>query len=179
MAVGKCITGNVVKQNAGVVAHGGSISDSTRTYNLPLTTLTNNASNVGSSVKVAVLVESSGNLGTAKAIAGGVFSSFEKGQFVGKIIGKRIAQTDNTLLVSGANLITQKPINSIRTTNTGFLTALAWSSNKDGAPTYTLTQSAQAVDFREDKEVTTLGQLVYLNGSTTPIQADYQASNSH
>lgn len=178
MAVTTCIAG-AKNNNLSVIAQAGAVTDTQHTSSVTMNTLTLPVKIVGSKVYEAVSAASSGNLGTIRPYTAGVFSSFEKGQYIMKVGGNKISQVATTLLRSTANLIPHTSINFIKTTHTGFLTALAWSSNRDGDVTYTLTQSAQVPDFGTDDEVTTLGNLVYRTGKPLPVQAAYSTPNSY
>ncbi len=179
MATTKCISGNIqkLKGNAATIAQAGTVG-STENTGLSLITLAHNNREVGSVVFQAVSAASSGNLGTIRPYTAGTFGYMARGEYVGKVIGKKISGVANLINVSGANYVSKKTFNSIQTTHTGFLTALTWSSNRDGQPTYSLTQSAQAPDFNADKEITTLGNLVYRTGKPLPTQAAYPSKNS-
>lgn len=178
MATTKCISGNVQKKSgdAATIAAAGNVSG--KNTNKSLISLNVGSEQYGSTVKLAVSTESSGNIGTIKPYGAGVFQSYEKGQYIMKIAGNKISQVATNQFRGGANWMRQRPFNKIQSTHTGFLTALSWSSNRDGGPTYTLTQSAQFPDFGIDKETTTLGQLAYRTGKPIPVQGDYSTPTS-
>ncbi len=178
MAVTTCIAGGK-NNNLSIIAQAGAVANTQHTANVSMNTLNLPVKSVGSHVTQAVSAASSGNLGTIKPYSAGVFSSFEKNQYIMKIGGRKISQVPTTIMQSGANYMRQVPVNYIRTTHTGFLTGLAWASTRDGDVVYTLTQSAQALDFREDKEVTTLGNLVYKIDKPVPVQEAYRAKTSY
>lgn len=178
MATTKCINANAQKLSgdAATIAAAGNVSG--KNSNKSLIELNTGSEQYGSTVMLAVSTESSGNLGTIKPYGAGVFQSFEKGQYIMKIAGNKISQVATTLFNGGANWMRQRPFNKIQVTHTGFLTSLSWSSNRDGQPTYTLTQSAQAPDFGADHETTTLGSLVYRTGKPIPVQEAYDTPSS-
>lgn len=178
MATTTCISGNVQKLSgdAATIAAAGNVSG--KNSNKSLIALNTGPEMYGSTVKEAVSAASSGNLGTIRPYNAGVFQSFEKGQYIMKIAGNKISQVATTLFKGGANWMRQRPFNKIQVTHTGFLTELSWSSNRDGQPTYTLTQSAQAPDFGADHETTTLGSLVYRTGKPIPVQDSYDTPTS-
>jgi len=179
MATTKCISGNVQKNNAATIAQGGNVGNTAVNNSITLRTLAHKNQQVGSYVYQAVSAASSGNLGTIKPYTAGVFSSFEKGQYIMKIGGNKISQVATTTMKGGANYIKNRPFNKMQVTHTGFLTTFQWNSSRDGQPVYTLTQSAQAPDFGVDKETTTLGQLAYRTGKPLPVQGDYTTPNSN
>ncbi len=178
MATTKCINANAQKLSgdAATIAAAGNVSG--KNSNKSLISLNVGSEQYGSSVKLAVSANSSGNLGTIKPYGAGVFQSLEKGQYIMMVAGTKISQVATNQFRGGANWMRQRPFNKIQVTHTGFLTALTWSSNRDGQPTYTLTQSAQAPDFGVDKETTTLGQLAYRTGKPIPVQGDYSTPTS-
>ncbi len=178
MATTKCITGNVQKLSgdAATIAAAGAASG--KNTSKTLISLNVGSEQYGSTVMLAVSTESSGNLGTIKPYGDGVFQSWEDGSYIMKIAGTKISQVATNQFRGGANWMRQRPFNKIQVIHTGFLTAVSWSSNRDGQPTYTLTQSAQAPDFGVDRETTTLGQLAYRTGKPIPVQGDYSTPTS-
>jgi len=101
MASTTAIGGNPTRNNGATIMGAGNIDSSTTVTNNQ--TLLNNAFHVyDTGPFLAVSPDSSSNIGTTKALSAGVFAQMETGQYVGKIIGTRIAQTDDTFLRSGA-----------------------------------------------------------------------------
>jgi len=113
MATQKAISANTYKPegNTGVVFQGGAVDtvDGPIPRSLTIAESTDQHENTyGSKVVLAVSPAQSGNLGTAKALAAGVFAGQEEGKYVAKILGTRVAQTDNTFLRSGASDIASR-----------------------------------------------------------------------
>jgi hypothetical protein len=95
MATQAAVSGNVTKNDGGTLLHAGTIASS-RFANLTIATTTDNSKTYGSTVILDA------TYGTHKPLSAGVFGQMEVGQFVAKVLGTRIAQTDNTFLRSGA-----------------------------------------------------------------------------
>ncbi len=102
MATTTAVGATVPVNDGGTILHAGTIA-STRWSNLTLATTTIDNGKYGSLViEAGGSPGQSGNLGTLKPLSAGVFGKMEVGQFVAKVLGTRIAQTDNTFLRSGA-----------------------------------------------------------------------------
>jgi len=101
MATQAAVTGNVTKNDGGTLLHAGTVASS-RFVNMTLATVTDGGDNYGSKVFEAVSPNSSGNIGTFRPLSAGVFGKMEVGFYVAKVLGTRIAQTDDTFLRSGA-----------------------------------------------------------------------------
>ncbi len=177
MAVTTCKVG-ATQNNHSTIVQGGNTTDS-HTNSVTMNTLTLPVKVVGTRVYEAVSAASSGNLGTIRPYNAGIFSSFEKGQYIMRVGGNKISQVATTILRNTGNVIPHKSQNFIKTTHTGFLSQLAWNSSRDGDVVYTLTQSAQAPDFGDDHEVTTMGALVYKTSKPVPVQATYTTPTSY
>ena len=102
MATTTAVGATVAVNDGGTILHAGTIA-STRWSNLTLATTTIDDGNYGSKVvEAGGTPGQSGNLGTFKPLSSGFFGNMEAGQYVAKVIGTRIARTDNTFLRSGA-----------------------------------------------------------------------------
>jgi hypothetical protein len=96
----KCVSGNIIKNDSATVLHTGDGNSTVN--NLSLIENLTGQTRYGARTSLAVSPNSSGNLGTRKAVSGGLYSNIEKGNYIGKKYTSTINQSSNTFLRSGA-----------------------------------------------------------------------------
>lgn len=163
--------------NTGRILHAGAVTE-----NFSNLTLADNGHGEENKVYLAVSPNESGNIGTAKALSGGVFAGQEAGEYVAKIIGDRIAQTDDTTLRSGSS-----EYNGNR--------GIHWGEGQEsygvdvwdyvtGTPTYNSIRGSgyDYYDAQNSADITTEprptidlpGELQYMDGDVVPTLDDYK-----
>lgn len=165
--------------DGGSILHAGNIA-STRWNNI---TLAENATDFPQPhVVQAVSPNSSGNLGTLKAISAGNFGQMEAGQYVAKIIGTKIAGQTNTFLRSGAaDTGTRRPIHFARgnrrysLTDVSALSGVVTYGGSDAAFTYVDPETGSAVNNEPMPTDAVPGKLVYMHTGANPTQDTYSA----
>lgn len=181
MATQAAISGNVTKNDGGSILHAGSIASS-RWANITLATTTDNAENYGSKVFEAVSPTSSGNIGTFRPLSAGAFGTYEVGQFVAKVLGTRIAQTDNTFLRSGAaETASRTSLHYARgnrrydITDWSYTTGAATKGGNEGVLfTYTDPETGSAQAHEPFPTDAVPGRLVYMVTGKIPDQDTYK-----
>lgn len=171
------VSGQPYKNKGGTILQAGNAS----------TTLVNNLT-IGNSLfrkatltapTLAVSPASSGNLGTVKPLSAGVFASMEKGKYVGMVIGTRIAQTNNTILATGASEVARKNLINVfygdRRINITSWNAVTGAATKGGS-------TGALVTFNSDDAANPTnaipGELQFMDGSKNPVQKDYAAKTN-
>jgi hypothetical protein len=182
MATQAAVSGNSVKNDGGSLLHAGSIASS-RWANITLATTTDNSESYGSKVFEAVSPVSSGNVGTFRPLNAGVFGKMEVGQFVAKVLGTRIAQTDNTFLRSGAaETASRTSLHYARgnrrydITDWSYTTGAATKGGNEGNLFTYVDPVGGAAQAHEPFPTDAVpGELVYLVSGKTPDQDNYKA----
>lgn len=182
MATQAAISGNAVKNDGGTLLHAGAVASS-RFANMTLATTTDNSESYGSKVFEAVSPNSSGNVGTFRPLNAGVFGQMEVGQYVAKVLGTRIAQTDNTFLRSGAaetssrtSLHYARGNRQYDITDWSYTTGAATKGGNEGTLfTYVNPVGGASVTHEPLPTDAVPGELVYMVTGKTPDQDDYKA----
>lgn len=182
MATTRAISANAEKNNGATLLHAGNHDGQNITKNLTLAT---NAHHPDFSARVVLAVSptSSGNLGTIKPLSAGVFGRMEAGQYVAKIIGTRVAQTDDTFLRSGAaetahrtSLHYGRGNHRYHITDWSYTTGAATKGGNAGVSfTYHDPIAGSAIAKEPFPNNAVPGELVYFDGSPNPVQDDYKA----
>lgn len=187
MAVQKVITGNVYHHNGGVILQAGNSDGVNVTDSL---TLAENAYREGASKNngptKAVSPGSSGNLGNLAVFSSRPFAQMEAGEYVAKVIGDRIAQSDDTTLRSGAaDWGTRVPYNVARgyerydNTSWDYVTGALTKGGSAGSQiNYIDPIGGGAVSYEPYPTFAVPGELVFMDGDVVPTQADYAAKTS-
>lgn len=120
--------------------------------------------------------------GTDIAEAGGTFGTMTPTSFIIRRITTQLAGIANTSLLSGGSDFGQhRSVHSSTTRKTTFLVGISWEADKDGQPTYTLTQNTSDLDFGTDDAAAFSyaipGELT-INQYGTPVNKDYSARTS-
>lgn len=183
MATTTAISGQPQKNNGASVLHAGNIDGVNVTNNLSLATNAHDVPWATDLVYLAVSPVSSGNVGNMKPLSAGIFNKMEEAQYVAKIIGTRIAQTDDTFLRSGAaetndrtSLHYSRGYRQYDVSSWDYVTGAATLGGSEGT----------AITFHDPVAGTTIavepfptdsvpGELVYRDGSASPTQDDYKA----
>lgn len=188
MATTTSISGNTQKNNGATIYRAGNI-DTTG----PVTNDFTVSENLGGVRSYGATVleaggypAQSGNLGTFRPLSAGRFGEMETGQYVAKILGTRIAQTDDTFLRSGAaQTSSRRSLHYARGNRRYNITD--WSV-VSGVPTYGGSQgalvtyvdpadgTAQAMEPFPTNAVP--GELVFLVTGLTPSQNNYSAKTT-
>lgn len=165
----KAVSANAYKTSKSTVILGAT--STAGGVNTALLTIQNSAQRGGSKGAMPVV---STVRGTKKAYSSGTFAyqAANKWVVLGGNVTATISGVANTVLASGAANFGRRSIHSKTTYRTSFLTNLAWASDL-AFPTYTFTVSAQNPSFGADNAVT-MAELSFMQGSTTPYNADYK-----
>jgi hypothetical protein len=179
MATTKCINANAqkTKGNTSTIVMAGAVTDTAHINNLTVRTLSQN--NLFNTVKEAVSANSSGNLGTIRPLNAGTFGYFARNKYVIRMVSSSISGVATTVLLGGTNKVQARNWNKIQTYRTSFLSALTWTANADGQPTYSATTTTSSLDFLADNATLNVGEFVYRTGKPLPLQADYQTPYSN
>ena len=181
MATTTAVGATVAKNDGGTILHAGTIASS-RWANLTLATTTDNLNPYGSVVFQAVSPDSSGNIGTFRPLSAGVFGKMEVGQFVAKVLGTRIAQTDNTFLRSGAAETSSRTSLHYGRGNrrydivdvSAFSGVVSKGGNEGDLFTYIDPETGNSQPFEPFPTDSIPGRLVYRTGSKIPTQDTYK-----
>lgn len=181
MATTAAISGNTTKNDGGSILHAGTIA-STRWANITLATTTDNSESYGAKVFESVSPVSSGNVGTFRPISGGVFGQMEVGFFVAKVLGTRIAQTDDTFLRSGAaetssrtSLHYARGNRRYDITDWSVLTGAATKGGNEGVLfTYVDPEGGSSVSTEPFPTDSVPGKLVFMSTGKIPDQNTYK-----
>lgn len=181
MSTQAVISGNATKNDGGTLLHAGNVASS-RFANLSLATNIHEAE-YGSKVHEAVSPNSSGNVGTFRPLTAGVFGKMETGQYVAKVIGTRIAQTDNTFLRScAAETSDRTSLHYARgnrrydISDWSYTTGAATKGGSQGDLfTYVDPVGGGSQAFEPFPTDLVPGELVYMVTGKTPDQDDYKA----
>lgn len=181
MATTTVIAGQPTKNNGGTLLNAGTIADSAF-VNLSLATNTDPLMNYGSKVHESVSPASSGNVGTFRPLSAGTFGKMEVGQYVGKIVGVRIAGTDNTFLRSGAaetsdrtSLHYARGNRRYDITDWSYTTGAATKGGNEGVLVQYVNPVGGATVAHEPFPTDAVpGELVYMVTGLTADQDDYQ-----
>lgn len=184
MATTKPVSGQA-ENNAGMTILQAGNSTATYVDNL---SLANNLTNepAGSKVHLATAPSDSGNVGGIKALSAGRFAQMETGKYVGKIIGDRIAQTDNTTLKSPGSDVGNNDSLHYGTGNRryhitawDYATGVATKGGSAGAAfTYYDPENDTAIGSEPRPTRSVPGEITYQYGSLTPVMTNYKASTS-
>lgn len=179
MSTQKVISANSENNNGSTVLYAGNVTNTNVvTRNVTFSENNKRLEDVyGSKVIQASSPTSSGNLGTFKPYTAGVFSSLEAGKYVAKIIGDRISQVDNTLLVSGSsdkshNRAVNKAEDNRRydVTDWSYVSGTATLGGNEGA----------LMAFGNDNEArvneSSAGGFVYSGPAKSPTRVDYNTN---
>ena len=185
MATTTSISGNTQKNNGATIYRAGNIdvtgpvtNDLTIAENL--TGIREYASTV---IEAGGTPGQSGNIGTIRPLSAGVFGQMEVGQYVGKIIGTRIAQTDDTFLRSGASQTSsRRSLHYARgnrrydITDWSVVSGVAtYGGNQGNLVTYIDPADGSAQAFEPFPTDAVPGELVFLVTGLTPDQDNYSA----
>lgn len=166
---GSAVTSTSTKNDRGVIRRGGNIASTRFT-----------AKNVlGESDYVSSGVKLTTNSGLAKSVSAGTFAVLAVRKYIIRKVTTTLAGVANTVLQSGASDFgNRRAIHKTESARTTFLSALSWTADNDGMPTYAFTKSQKNTAFGNDNAASpTLavpGELVYIVGNT-PVLDDYAA----
>lgn len=180
MSTQKAITGNVQKKDSSTILGAGNVA-STKFNSLSFVT------NLAHKTKRDTLpVEQSTQMGITKAVSAGKFANMEEGEYVGMIIGDRIASTNNTTLRSGAGdmnrgLLVNKfqQYRQLDITSWNYETGVATKGGAAGRqiPTSGINgQTGHLADKATGTDAVPF-TLRYAGGTPTPVMASGQARN--
>lgn len=175
----QAVTSGAPNNDGGTILHAGNVA-STRFSNMSLST---NAVEAGNTFAVQAGAGESGNLGTLKALSAGVFGSMEEGKYVAKILGTRIAQTDNTFLRSGAgDAGNRRAIHVARGDEqydlfefSALSGSATYGANRGVAFSYINVSTGAALSHEQLPTDAVPGELVYMVKGSSPTQDDYKA----
>lgn len=182
--LGKCISGNTIKNNGTTILQGGNVTTTGRLPNVTssLTPQTNAYHpSYGAHVFLAVSPTSSGNVGTTKILSTGYFAQMKRGQYIVRGLPTNLAQitTTNNALVSGASDFgVRRPIARLETTRTNNITAWDYAT---GVPTYGGSRGASESFGNDNAARPTMavpGKLVFFTGKPVPTATAYAAKTS-
>lgn len=181
MATTKPVSGANVKNDGATVLHAGNIGSS-RFTNLSLATTLDNLSKYGSQVIEAVSPAESSNLGTLKPLSDGVFGQMETGEYVGKVIGTRIAQTNSSFLRScGAETSSRTMLHYAKgnyrydITGWSYTTGAATKGGNAGDSfTYVDPETGNTLTSEAEPTADIPGRLVYKEAKNLPVQDTYK-----
>lgn len=178
----RAVSANPILIDIGTVLHVGN-TDNAIVQDLSLAATTPSPSiKLGSSLTLAVSPSESGNIGGNRALAAGRFSLHEDEEYVAKVIGKRIAQTDQTTLRSGSSdYVGNKDfhfgegnraygVESIAR----FTGTVTYNTHRGSGFNYWDGEAGAEVDFEILPTDAVPGRLVYRDGSPTPILDTYK-----
>lgn len=166
--------------DGGTLLHAGTIAGS-RFTNL---TLADNATDYAQPrvIQAGGTPGQSGNLGTTRPLSAGAFAKMETGQYVGKVFGTRIAQTDNTFLRSGAADVGKRTSvhvargnNRYSLTDVSALSGVATYGGSDAKFTYIDPETGSAINHEPLPSDAVPGRLVYMHKGTEATQDTYKA----
>jgi hypothetical protein len=170
---GSAVTNTSTKNNIGTIRHGGVIGSTLFTSHA----LGDNGKAYTSGVKMT------NGSGLAKALEAGTFAYMAAANYVIRKVTSTLSGVANSVLLSGASDYGQRnAIHKSESARTTFLSALSWSANPGGLPTYTFTKSDQFTGFGNDDaarpSLAVPGELIILPGGKTPDMVNYKAKTS-
>jgi hypothetical protein len=174
MATTTAVGATVAVNDGGTILNAGTPASS-RWSSLSLDTNTHPSALYGSRG-----VES--NAWLTRVITAGKYATMEVGQFVGKVIGTRIAQTDDTYLRSGASetsgrtsLHYSRGYRRHDITSWDYATGVATKGGNEGVLVQSIDPGTGSAQTHEPFPTDAVpGELVYMDGSLTPNQDDYK-----
>lgn len=181
MATTRAVSGSIQINNGGTILQAGATDGIVITSNL---TLQNNAFFSLSQNQLAVSPVSSGNLGTDRPLGAGVFNSMEDAEWVASILGKRIAQTDDTFLSTGSSDAGQdrNQLHYARGNRrldvidiSAFSGVVSKGGNEGDLVTYIDPATGNSQPFEPFPTNAITGEFVYLDGDIIPTQSDYSS----
>lgn len=98
---GKAISGNPVNNNTGRIVNAGTIAGDTFT-GFSLSSIQPETAKYGGEPQLSVSPNSSGIVGSQKAVTAGFFAKMIPGEYVAKKLTTQLAGVENTFLQSGA-----------------------------------------------------------------------------
>ena len=173
MATTKVVSGNVIKDNTGSILNAGNVPSTATTTAVTIRNVIVDQERQNK-VFEAVSPSTSGNLGTLQVIDGREFAHFEKGSYIGMIIGTKIAGSGDTSMQGGFSEQIKRPI--ARTESDRRINITSWNA-VTGAATYGGNRGASVSFGTDDAARPTRavpGELAFLVGGT-PSQLNYAA----